>query len=128
MSRGVIDAANEALQQHLQREYPALAEGPGIADLMKDIWKQRVSGHVKTGGLLDPSDFPRIGGCGDVSRGDSSLEPDVCASTAKAWVPFDSHEQLCLGPKASQAARRNGRGRLPAVRLFAKVMCGRRER
>lgn len=40
--RGVIDAANAALQEHLEREHPALAEKCVIPDLMKEIWKKRV--------------------------------------------------------------------------------------
>ncbi|CAM9141329.1 unnamed protein product [Pylaiella littoralis] len=38
----VINQANEALQEHLSREHPALAEQCVIADFMKEVWKEKV--------------------------------------------------------------------------------------
>ncbi|CAM9504593.1 unnamed protein product, partial [Scytosiphon promiscuus] len=38
----VIEQANDALQEYMSREYPALAEKCVIADLMKEIWKERL--------------------------------------------------------------------------------------
>ena len=41
--RGVIEAANAALQEYMSREHPVLAEKCVISDLMKEVWKEKVS-------------------------------------------------------------------------------------
>lgn len=40
--RGVIEAANAALQEYMSREHPVLAEKCVISDLMKEVWKEKV--------------------------------------------------------------------------------------
>lgn len=44
--RAVINQANAALQEHMSREHPALVEKYVIADLMKEIWKEKVPMYV----------------------------------------------------------------------------------
>ncbi|CAM9386395.1 unnamed protein product [Hapterophycus canaliculatus] len=52
-TKAVIEQANDALQEHMSREHPSLAEKCVIADLMKDIWKERVS--LIKDATLDPA-------------------------------------------------------------------------
>ncbi|CAB1115005.1 unnamed protein product [Ectocarpus sp. CCAP 1310/34] len=47
----VISQANAALQEHLSREHPDLAEKYVIADLMKEIWKEKLVKNPE----LDPA-------------------------------------------------------------------------
>lgn len=42
VSRGVIEQANNALEEHMRREHPELAKRFVIPDLMKEVWKERV--------------------------------------------------------------------------------------
>lgn len=42
VSRGVIEQANNALEEHMLREHPELAKRFVIPDLMKEVWKERV--------------------------------------------------------------------------------------
>lgn len=43
MHRAVIEAANAALQEHMSREHPVLAQNCVISDIMKEVWKEKVS-------------------------------------------------------------------------------------
>eukprot|EP00904_Undaria_pinnatifida_P000854 jgi/Undpi1/1076/HiC_scaffold_10.g04539.m1 len=46
-TKGVIEAANAALQEYLAREHPVLAEKCVISDIMKEIWKERLAANPK---------------------------------------------------------------------------------
>lgn len=44
--RAVIEAANEALDEHMRREHPAIADKVVISELMKDIWEEVIISQV----------------------------------------------------------------------------------
>ncbi|CAM9598249.1 unnamed protein product, partial [Laminaria digitata] len=46
-TKGVIEAANAALQEYMSREHPVLAEKCVISDLMKEVWKEKLAANPK---------------------------------------------------------------------------------
>ncbi|CAM9314998.1 unnamed protein product [Choristocarpus tenellus] len=48
-TKGVISAANSALQSHLEENHPVLVEGVAVYNLMKEIWKEKRAEDPKLG-------------------------------------------------------------------------------